>query len=201
MVEYPVHFILTKDEPFGWFGESPQLPGFVFHRQTETEILRDYMEALRQAGVNGSLVGHRQYRRVTPEGVEYLLRVRDGEAKADRAELASRVEQMLLTDDRHDYLNDAPRTPMGEVVIICALPGDTLGGVVEQLDERGDGAAIAMPVADSGVWSTMIAAGPGDRREGWRTLAELGYSMDMTIGELSTKSPVSDHPTKMLVTH
>lgn len=142
MVEARTHLIVTEDPDSGFSAESPQVPGFIFGRNTMTEFLADYRQALHWAGVRGDVMGHRQSWLETPEGADCCIRhSTDGETAAARLEVAQRVERIMQSEQRFDFLDRAARNLMGELTFVAVLPSDPIRFVTEQMDERGDVAA------------------------------------------------------------
>lgn len=131
------HVFVTWEGDAGLSATSPQLPGFSYGRPTRTEFVNDIQKVLQDAGVVGEVVGHEQRRLVSPEGIEYVIRVANDDHQAERAQLAWRLEAVLESDQRHEML-DAATNPMGEVIYICCVASDRLDWVIDQIDERGD---------------------------------------------------------------
>jgi hypothetical protein len=177
------HVIVTNEGDYGWSAQSPQIPGFVYGRPTLTEFKKDYTKTLRDVGVAGPVLGHQQRRHETPEGAEYVIRFAEDGLREDRIAVAHRLEQIMLTDQRHDLMLNAT-TESGEVIFVCVVASDTLGFVIDQMDERGDVVTIAAAVADNGVYTTQLGAEVTHSHPDWTTLGELGQGRDTTISEL-----------------
>jgi len=177
-----VHLITTQDDSGIW-AESPQLPGFVMARNTETEFIRDYKRVLAELGVK-QIVGHNQFLRATPEGVEYALRFRDGVGKDERAELANGIHRLLATEARHEFLADTGTDATGVVVIVCTRTIDQLGDIFEEIDPRGETIVLAAPWGEEMVWTTQLAQGDLADNPRWISLDQYGLSHESTVGQL-----------------
>jgi hypothetical protein len=177
-----VHLIVTFDDGSVW-AESPQLPGFVMARNTETEFLRDYQRVLGELGVR-QVVGHSQRHYETPEGAEYALRFRDGVGHEDRAALASGIQRMLATEARHEFLAGTRTDATGVVVIVCARAIDQLGDIFDEIDPRGETIVLAAPWGTDMVWTTQLAQGDLADNPRWVSLEQFGLSHESTVGQL-----------------
>ncbi|GAA1590162.1 hypothetical protein GCM10009789_49750 [Kribbella sancticallisti] len=178
------HVVVTWEGDSGLSATSPQVPGWSFGRPTKTEFQADYHAALRDAGVLGQVIGHEQRRFVSPEGIEYILRIADDKHRPERTELAWRMAAVLQSDQRHSDLDTAAKNPMGEVTYICCIASDTVGWVAEQMDSRGDAVQVALAVADEMVMTTQFATEASNESLPWPSLADRGWHSDMTIGEV-----------------
>jgi hypothetical protein len=192
------HLIITDEGAAGVLADSPQVPGFVMGRRTQTEFFRDYKGVLRDVGVRGDVVGHVQTPVVLPSGEEVLLRCRRGDLEQERLMLADRVRQMLSADEGKRFLEDSPRSPTGEIVVVCTATSDTVQDLVDQLDPRRDAAVIAAPASEIGVWTTAVGRGDLDHPGNWSTLQELGIDLSMTVSQIMVALSES-HPEKLLI--
>lgn len=101
MVSGDLHVFVTNEEPYGFSAMAPQLPGFVLHRNTQTELRRDLKSALAFGGAPSGLriVTHYQFRGEAPNGAEFVIR-RDAEDHVDeRMEVADRLYGLLMSPD------------------------------------------------------------------------------------------------------
>jgi hypothetical protein len=188
-VAEPTHVFLTEEGESGFSAESPQVPGFAFGRPTKVETVRDLYPALNWAGAIAPLTTHVQHRGVSPEGVEWIIRLAEDTHRSERVLVAQQIEGVLLGDDRQNIL-DYPRTKTGEVVFVSCLPDDPLGFVVEQLWERPDSVVVAL--ADGPKLWTIPVGNHADDPE-WRSFDELGVDMKTTVGELRARNRDSSH--------
>lgn len=175
--------IITHDEEYGPYLESPQVPGFTFGRPTETEFQRDYRKALQDAGVTGVVVGHHQSRHVTREDVEYVVRFAEAGDRDARREVVNRLGQILATDDRHQLLR-TPTVATGEVVFVVVLPEDTLGDLMDQMYGERDAMVMVMGVADSGIFTSSFASSE-EQHPGWQSAADRGWDRDTTVAQMA----------------
>lgn len=182
-VDDVTHLIVTRDE-HGFFAESPQVPGLVLGRPTETEFREAYRGVLKDVGVRGHVVVHLQTRGTTADGREFIIRCADdgAEARRSRYETAGRIERCLSSEQDGDML-DTQTTATGEVVFAAALPTDTLGFFMDQLYDQDDALVISASVADNALFTMTFASGRRDG-ESWETLEQYGWTRDTIVSEL-----------------
>jgi hypothetical protein len=190
------HVFITKD-PDGFFGESPQIPGFCYGRPTETEFRRDFQSVLKDVGVRGQVQAHFQTRGVIEDGREFVLRFADGAGKAERIEVTERVERCLRSDQAADMLSTTT-TPMGEVVFVAALPADTLGMFMDQLYDKDDALVISAAVADDGLFTMTLASGVRTE-DGWESVSDYGWTRETRVSQLLMESSRGRRVERVLV--
>lgn len=183
MVEV-THVVVVDELPesIGLF--SPQLPGFVFGRDTQTELLADYKQALQRAGVRGRVEGHEQRYVAGEDGQVYAVRWSTDRHHEDRVELANRILHALEVEPGTVQRN-VEAYPDDDTLIVCAMGTDTLEWVIDQLDARGEIANVLVLFGDA---FAGVAIGTGEDRSSWQTIEELGWARDMTIDELITQA-------------
>jgi hypothetical protein len=179
------HLIVTADAPDGFYGESPQLPGFAMMRPTQTEFLRDYQRVLSEAGARGEVRAHYQVRVLSEDGHECLIRWQQGPGEEARREVARRVELIIGDNAREpSFLEDVERTPTGEIAFVAVAPDDTLGDVIGQMWDERDAIVLCAAVADRGVWCQQMISQSHDDHDRWASLAERGWTPETTISQV-----------------
>jgi hypothetical protein len=181
-----------------WTATSPQVPGLVGGRESGDELARDLPDMLRFAEVNPDDLTMRIHQETlisAPEG-DFVTRVARDEHFSMRREVAARIESALTIDIQREDMFDAPRTPTGEVLYICAVPTDTVRWLVEQLHPDGDGAVAAVCVADDMIWAAhFYVSGSGDGQP----LEHFGFSLDTTLSEIMQSQVIANRPRRILV--
>lgn len=177
------HLIVSSDE-YGFYAQSPQLPGFAFGRPTQVEFMAEYREALRREGVSGRVIGHLESRFETAEGEVYVLRrCTDPEAEpAARDLLVNHMYSVMQTEQRLELVANH-KNVVGELVFAVALATDPLGFFMDQLDPRGDAVTLAVQVADRMVFTTQIAVGARMHLD-WKSLEDFGLTRTSTMSDL-----------------
>jgi hypothetical protein len=87
-------------------------------------------------------------------------------------------------------LLEGPANRVGEVVYLCAVPSDTIGWLVGQLDPRGDAAVVAVAIAEPFVFTVPVTSGDGTAQVAGVSIAERGYATGTTLGELVRDTPI-----------
>lgn len=196
-VDRVTHLLVTDEGTYGLSGESPQVPGLCLGRPTQALFLQDYQAVLGDIGVHGKVQVHKQVRGQTADGREYLFRWADGSQTPERLEVVRRIEGVLGTAQAGALL-DTATTPMGEVVLVAALPSDELGSFIDQMYTDADAIVICAAIADQGLFSITLAIGRQDA-PGWESLEEQGWSRETTISQLLREWAVGHRPARLLV--
>jgi len=189
-----VHLIVSDEGRYGVSARSPQLTGFEYARASMAEAQRDIHAVLAALGVaQRPRILHEERRYATAEGREYTVRVRadDPADRVERLHTEQRIVAMMGTDQRFDCVASNVANPMGELAFVCALPTDTIGDVIDQMDER-DAVVLAVPVADEGIWTMSFESSP-DNSE-WPSLAEQGLTRETSIHELLQRGDAAPRP-------
>jgi hypothetical protein len=181
-----------------WTVSSPQIPDFIGGRASGEELSRDLPDMLRFAGVDPTSVAvriHQEAMIPTLEG-DFVTRVARDEYFEARREVVKRIESALTNDVQREDMLDAPRTPTGEVLYICGVPTDTIRWCVEQLHPSGDGAVVAVCVADDMIWAAHLYI--GDDGDG-QPLEHFGFSLDTTLSEMMQSQVIANRPRRLLI--
>lgn len=100
---------------------------------------------------------------------------------ARRMQLALTVQEQL-----EDFRQNALLAATGDAVIICCLPSDTLGTVLDQMGDH-DSVLICAEVSELGLWWMPLAGGASidaDKLQHPQSLAELGLSRTSTVSDV-----------------
>ena len=189
--DHVTHVFVTNEREHGYSMDSPQVPGLVFGRNTETEFRAEYQQVLHDVGVRGRVTGHTQLRIQAFDGSECLIRFMQGETEAERKAVAVHVERLVKSAERcSEFLGDLMPSPTGEYVFVACLATDTLGWLIDQLNPRGDVLTAVVGVADVMLAATQLASGI---TVDWPPIYELGWTREMTLQDLLQRRP-SERP-------
>lgn len=181
------HLIVTDAGDDGWTLESPQLPGFLYARSNLIDFRADMGAVLTDVGVVAAqAVFHDQMPFETPEGVEYIVRVRQDSSRGERIALGEQVKSILVGPDRFGVLETVPPGPTGERLFICSRSTDLVRDVTEQVYEGRDVVAIALARLPQ-VWIGPLISMSGELDPRTRTLETLGLGPDSTLFELAER--------------
>jgi hypothetical protein len=120
-----------------------------------------------------------------------VIRVAAGQGRfEERCAVAQRLEDLIRYDRAQIDDDGLTRNGLGEVVFVCAVSGDTVGWVAEQMDQRGDGVVVAALLGYDGadatdpgcwVWTGGLLVGPNLHGA---TLEDRGMTVRSTVAEL-----------------
>ncbi|MGK5742905.1 hypothetical protein [Micromonospora sp. URMC 103] len=198
----PVDLIFSDEGEFGWTVRSPQVPGLIAARDTLKELSADLPGLLEFAGVDLSAVERRPHIEKVisvPEG-DLVVRIAGDKHRQEREATANRIVAALAVQDQRPGLLSVPRTLSGEVLYVCVVPSDTVRWLTDQFGPSGDAAAVAMNVAEEMIWATHFVAGPpADATDDALSLADLGFSMETTMGEMMRESSGRSSPRRLIL--
>ncbi|MFG2815281.1 hypothetical protein [Streptomyces sp. NPDC048410] len=193
MADEVVHVLLTDYGQYGWGVTSPQLPELVGGRESYKELRDDLDDILAFGGVpeGAKVIVHRQKYAVDPGGEHAcFIRIANDEVEFDRIEAAMRLAGVLNDPAQRTRIMSGPSISTGERLFICAVPGDTLRWLSDQL-VTGEVASIITSLADDMLGGKLIREMPiahgceGDEPdEEWHSLSESGLTPDSTLGDL-----------------
>jgi hypothetical protein len=184
--------LITTAESNGAFSvTSPQLPGFVFGRASLDHVVQELNDALAFAGVPDGNEARRVHHLVmvgeTLEGVEWIVRWANDEHRGEREVARDALLLQLASEKRFELIGDGPYLRTGEMQFVACLPGDTLGWVMGQMDQRGDALTIAVVVGDRFA-ALPLVKGDLIENDGYRRLSDLGLSEESTVADLLERS-------------
>jgi hypothetical protein len=188
--------VYAEDET--WSVSSPQIPGFVGGRGSREDLARDLADMLRFACVDTEELTVRIHEEalIPMDEGDLVLRVASDDQFEERREVAERLRSALADDIQREDMLDAPRTPTGGVLYLCAVTSDTIRWCVEQLHPDGDGAVAAVCVAEEMIWAAHFFTGanaPG------QPLEHFGFSLDTTLSEIMQAQVIANRPRRLAV--
>jgi hypothetical protein len=186
-----VHLLVRVVED-GLYATSPQAPGLVYARPDLAALRADLDEVLsfhfNRPGPF-RVVEHHERHYDVGHG-ELVTRIANDEHRDERQEVYTRIGRALTVPAQAESLIAGPSNRVGEVVYVCAVPTDTIGWLVDQLDPRGDAAVAALAIAETFVFTIALAYGDGALQVSGDTLGELGYTTDTQLAELMRDVPI-----------
>ncbi len=190
--------VIVYGEDGSWSASSPQVPGFVGGRASREDLSHDLPGMLSFAGIDpeGLTVRVHEEAMISTNEGDFVLRVASDDHFEERREVAERIRAALTDEIQREDMSDAPRTPTGELLYICAVPSDTVRWCVEQLHSDGDGAVAAVCVAEEMIWATHFLTGadaPGQRLE------HFGFLLDTTLSEMMQSQVIANRPRQLAV--
>jgi hypothetical protein len=193
---HDVHLIITDEGRFGFYADSPQLPGFTMGRDTKTEFLKDYKRVLPEVITERPyrVIAHVQQRFTTPEGVSCLVRVQEP-TTPERESVHRGLTGLLQTTEwaasveRMRMIEKAERNLLQEVVFVCAGEDDQVRDIVATLQGHDDVVTVVVTDPDDGdrgvLWTSQMASrGPRTGQRDWPSMAALGITEGTKVREL-----------------
>ncbi len=185
---YEVHIIETQDEPYGWYAESPQIPGFIMARDTLDQLVSQASVVVRELVTERPLrvISHRQGRLALKGLPDVLIRSQYDPQTVDARQSAMRaVEMGLHAGDMDDFLEDLTRDVLGDVVVVVALPSDTVGSISRQIDPSQRAVVLVMESGPEHLWVTEFGTGERSAYPNWNALGDHGWNDQTTLGEIA----------------
>ena len=186
MAKDTVHVLLTDYGQFGWGISSPQMPELIGGRDSYEELVADLEQLLAFGGASEQAprLLHLQKHRMLMNGDEFIIRVARDEKFEARWHVGQQLTAALNIAGQLHAMLSVPRRPTGELLFICAEPSDTVGWIVEQLNDH-DAACVVVGVASELIRTQFFGSGPSDSAdEPWVRLADMGWSDRTTLSEI-----------------
>ncbi|WP_327168816.1 hypothetical protein [Streptomyces subrutilus] len=179
--------LLVRQTADGLYATSPQAPGFIYGRKSLKELRNDLEDALcfhfDETGPFSVLEHHEHHYVIS--GGELVTRIANDEHKDERQAVYARLGDVIKDKIQAEALAYGVTNPVGESVYVCALPQDTVGWLMDQLNERGDAVSAAVLVADRMLLTLPIAYGDTyGKIDGRYTLAESDFDRATTLSEI-----------------
>lgn len=183
-----IHAIVAEHPGYGWSITSPQLPELVGGRTTRIELDANLREIVRFGGAGGDIkvIVHEQAHYVTEDGDDYAIRLARDSRYLDRLDTLRILLEAL--ERQPDFAADYFRSEYDPVFVVMTFE-ETVGDLLEQMDDRGDFVVCALPVVGSGVATTAFVAGDQNAGKG---LSDFGLSAESPVSELLTKLKSTD---------
>jgi hypothetical protein len=178
--------LVLREEAGTWGAWSPTVEGLFVSADSAHECVQRAKKAAdAELGEFVTVLGHHE--RVL-DGLVLRVAGQRGDF-GQRVGVAQRIEDLIRYDRAQIDDDGLTRNAASEAVFVCALPGDTVGWLVAQMDRRGDGLMVATLLDHAGapstepgafIWSAGILVGPDLPGP---TLEESGMTLDTTVGE------------------
>ena len=166
---------------------SPQLPGIVAAYDDDPSAA-EVMAVAREAGLaaDGSVQVHVE-QMDTIDDIQYFVRWREDYRSRDRLRVVKRVgNQLHASRGLREY---ADADAYGDVVLIAALPTDTIGQTLATAEA---GRPVTVCTTEEGIESVsaigIVLGTPGNLPSHEVTLTSLGLDKDSTIQQLLAAS-------------
>jgi hypothetical protein len=175
--------VIVRHDQGTWAAWSPQCPGLAIVQPTQSDlvdvlpgVLAEYVAAAGDAVPGVDVPGVRLHVEFEVQGV--VVRVCQDEQLWERQHVGERLATAIGGDRRAEFA-DAPANPLGDVVFVCALPTDTLGWALRQMEIPADTLNIVTPVADNLIWISPF------RREDYDAdITDVGLPLAESIAEV-----------------
>ncbi|KLL12991.1 MULTISPECIES: hypothetical protein [Protofrankia] len=171
---------IVRRDGESWSAWSPQCPGLAVAEPTEAELRKALPEALTWYFDGDSDFDTLIHLEQELRGV--VVRTAQDRFGWERQMVAERVGAALGVESQAEQLRTAEPNSAGEIVYVCALPTDPVSWLTAQLDEAADPVAVALPAAESMLWTLRFGAG---NRRGEEPVGVV-YRPETTFGELVT---------------
>lgn len=186
MVDNAQMIITNWGDGFACSVASPQLPGIVAAYDDHPDNLELFRLAV-DAGLDpeGYIDVHVQ-QALDIDGKQFFIRARHDHAGLVRADLASQIAGELLKDA--ELRNYVDTDSFDDAVIVAALPGDRIHGVMAGADGK-EPLTIAMRTPDGSIHYVGMLSATGAATG--RRLSDLGLDMSSTVGAIFAADQLS----------
>ncbi|MFF9274705.1 hypothetical protein [Streptomyces griseosporeus] len=160
MTDTLIH-LLVRQAGDGLYATSPQLPGFMYGRETLASLRADLQDALLfHTGTHGPfrVLEHHERHYEIADG-EIVTRLANDDLSKERQVVYERLGQAIRNPAQAYSIAHGISNPVGEVVYVCALASDTLGWLTEQLSEPEDAFYAAVSIGDHMLMTLPFAQG------------------------------------------
>jgi hypothetical protein len=120
------------------------------------------------------------------DGRELVARIALDKHEAARLAVYDRIGRAIGVPEQVKSLLSAVTNTVGETVYVCAVPSDTIGWLIAQLDPRGDALTAALTIADEMLLGLPFALDDGTR-PAWQTLSD---GPETQLSEIMQRSPI-----------
>jgi hypothetical protein len=187
-----IHLIVRLSDDGAAYATSPQAPGLLYGRSSLKELHHDLEDVLsfhfERPGPFAVVEHHERHQYLA--GGELVTRLAMDEQQAERVAVYERIGRVIGVPGQAESLLSAVTNPVGEAVYVCAVPSDTFGWLVAQLDPRGDAFVAALTIADELLLALPFAVEDGTR-PAWRPSS---YAPETRLSEIMQRSPIVTPP-------
>lgn len=183
----PVDVIVRPDDGT-WAAWSPQCPGLAIVQPSSAE-LRDQLLGILWAYLGpGPDLDVRMHLEDEVRGV--VVRVAQDHQRWERQLTADRIAAALGDPRQAREILAQAQNSFGEVVFVCATPGDTVDWIARQLDGDDDAVTVVAPTAGDHVWVRHFA---GTRGRSDQPLSEPGSTRETTLASMMKAETAPRH--------
>lgn len=175
--------VIVRQEDGAWSAWSPTAPGFYASDEGYERLNVLVRDGLRRY-FDGAVVLVQHNERLLPD--ELVLRVCFDGHRDDRIQVAERLERAQWLPAQAEEMRRTPRNDLGEHVVVCTVPSDTIGFVVRQMAPN-DMLYVGTAVADELVLTFRLT---NTQAPGSSSLAALGLTLDSPVGDLVKLLPI-----------
>lgn len=188
-----IHLLIRELDDGAVYATSPQAPGLMIGRPGVRELRTDLADTLafhfERPGPFTVTEHHEQHHEIA--GGELVIRLAADTHAEDRRVAADRIRAALRIPEQAAQLISGPDNRVGETVYICALPTDTVGWLLAQLDPRGEAVTVAMAIGDGLLFTLPIAYGEEHLgTDGFPGVSSGATEPDATLGRIMRETPI-----------
>ena len=187
-----IHLIIRLSEDGGAYATSPQAPGLLYGRGSLKELRYDLDDVLvfyfeRPGPFN--VIEHHE-RQFDIGGRELVTRLAMDKDRPARVAVFERIGRTIAVPEQAESLLSTVTNRVGEAVYVCAVPTDTIGWLVAQLDPRGDAFAAALTIADELLFALPMGVDDGTH-PGWKSSS---YPPETQLSQVMRNTPIVTPP-------
>ncbi len=188
----PIQIFVRASDDGRAYATSPQAPGLIYGRGSLQELHHDLEDVLSfhfERPGPFDVVEHRERHHVIADR-ELVARIAIDGHQASRVAVYDRIGHAMKVPSQVESLLSAVTNVVGEAVYVCAVPSDTIGWLVSQLDPRGDAFTAAVAIADEMLFVLPFALDNGGRPT-WQTVSD---GLDTQLSEVIQRSLIVTPP-------
>jgi len=194
-VSEQINLIVRLSDDGSAYATSPQAPGLLYGRPSLAELRADLDDVLSfhfdRPGPFEVLEHHERHHEIA--GRELVTRLAADEHRKQRLMVYQRIGRAMAVPEQAESLVSAVTNSVGEVVYVCAVPSDTYGWLVAQLDPRGDALVAVLTIADEFLFTLPLAVDDG-MHPTWNASSAAPEDL---LSEIMQRTPVVAPPQKV----
>jgi hypothetical protein len=194
-VSEQINLIVRISDDGNAYATSPQAPGLIYGRPSLEELHADLDDVLsfhfNRPGPFEVVEHHERHLEIA--GHELVTRLAADEHRKQRLMVYERLGRAMGIPEQAESLLSAVTNSVGEVVYVCAVPSDTYGWLIAQLDPRGDALVAALTIADDFLFTLPLAVDDG-MHPSWNVSSSAPGDL---LSEIIQKAPVAAYPQKV----
>jgi hypothetical protein len=165
------------------------VPGLLYGRSSLEELHSDLEDVLSfhfdRPGPFNVIEHHERHYEIAGRR-ELVIRLAVDEHRDQRVAVNERIRRVIAVPEQAESLVSAVTNSVGEAVYVCAVPSDTFGWLVAQLDPRGDALVAALTIADDFLFTLPLAVDDGTR-PAWHPSSS---APENRLSEIMQRSPI-----------